>query len=165
MYAWADGMTMDVPHVYFGVVAEEPLDDPLSPELGILDVGGWTIDDQGWETFTSHVHFNPGFEVPSSWDEMTAQVRYCFLLAWEAKVPVDFTNSVPAFNSNPASLADIADRVKQNVEHLFDGADFSRLSLEPPAQPTVIRSFKAQLRGGGRTPPRPEYEPLSPMLQ
>jgi hypothetical protein len=99
------------------VDADKPLTearsgDGLSVEPKGVEVSGWTGGCLDATASNSKIQFCGGFETVANWDEMEALVQYCYLLAWERKMPTASSNRVPIFHQAFETLVVIADKVK-----------------------------------------------------
>lgn len=97
-------------------LTELPSGDDLTLGADAVDVSSWPGSLQARPTPVTQVHFDEGFKIVANWDGMEALVRYCYLLAWEAKALTIFSNKVPVSYQAFSTLVTIADKVKQAAE-------------------------------------------------
>lgn len=125
IYANVNSKTRGQPYLHIDTVAKEQFGDIVTHDFEAIDDVDWIDFFQKWEVFVEHVHFLPCLVAMNGWDQLLAQVCYCYLLAWEAKLPKIFWEEIPTGSEildiltglcaeEPGQDADGAD---DNVEH------------------------------------------------
>lgn len=126
IYANVNSKTRGQPYLHIDTVAKEQFGDIVTRDFEAIDDVDWIDFFQNWEVFVEYVHFLPCLVAMNHWDQLLAQVCYCYLLAWEAKLPKIFWEKIPTSSEVVDILTGLcgeergqnADGADDNVEHL-----------------------------------------------
>ena len=142
VYAYSDGMTKACPNLYIDVVASKPFSEIVDNDLnGVEGLQGRDFFTD-WDVFAEYVHFLSFFAQMTEWKELRAQVRYCSLLAWEAKTKGLESEGIPTGHDIETTLMSMCAADDIRTESVAAGVkrkrELSRLSIPLPKRLRLI---------------------------
>lgn len=87
LYAFVDGSTCENPSVHIELVGEENFRTVISNDLREFARRERQNTELNWETMMKYLQLLPCFVPMDTPEDFVLQVRYCFLLGWEGKIP------------------------------------------------------------------------------
>lgn len=132
VYVLINDTTCERPNVYLTVWSHPSLETIKKNEMSGL---GFNVNDalRTFDIVSKYVHFLPCFLAMNSREELAAQVRYCYLLAWEWNMKGMVSQGVPIGQNIETILKNMVVRSGTDAHRTATGTKRKRNELSPPA--------------------------------